>query len=167
MAFTELDEFFDDTITLPIGGKPYIIDGVSGEDGLWAQRLVDAIERAKKEEDVDVGKLDDGDERLLYQRMLGDTFDEMLSDKVKWAKIGHAAMTVFFWTTQNKTVAEQYWQAGGDPEALGSAEPTPNRASRRASAAAARSTRSPAPTNGTRARSTSAAKKPASRSKKS
>lgn len=156
--FGELDEFLDDSITLPIGGRDYVIPSVPGKDGLWAQRLLEEVDRAKKAGDADAGKLDDGDERMLYQRMLGPVFDEMLADDVKWQRISHAAMTVFFWTTSSRETAVKYWKAGGSPERLRSAG-SPNRASRRASAAAARTTQKRASTSGTKARKGSPKKK--------
>jgi len=160
--FGELNEFLDDSITLPVPGKEgtksYVIPSVDGKTGLWAQRLLDEVERARDAGEADAGKLDDGDERLLYERMLGPVLDEMLEDGVKWQKISHAAMTVFFWTTASREKAVQYWRAGGDPERLRSAG-SPNRASRRASAAAARTTRKPGSTSGTKAPKGSAKKK--------
>ncbi|WP_242908669.1 DUF7426 family protein [Actinomadura terrae] len=161
--FEDIDEVFDSSLTLPINGKKYRIPPVSGLDGLWAQRVVEEIRKAKNGGDVDAGKLNDGDERLLYQRMLGPVFEEMLADGVKWDRISHAGMTMFLWTTATHDDAESYWKAGGDiPEALGSAESTPNRASRRASAAAERTTKRQVSTSGTRAPKTSAAKRSAS-----
>jgi len=158
--FGELDEFVDDSITLPVPGKDgtkaYVIPSVDGKTGLWAQRLLEEVERARETGDADAGKLDDGDERLLYERMLGPVLGEMLDDGVRWQKISHAAMTVFFWTTAGRDKAIQYWRAGGDPERLRSAG---NRASRRASEGAARTTRKRASGNGTKARKSSAKKR--------
>lgn len=159
MAFRDLDEFFADFLELPIGGKTYRVPDVPAADGLWAQRIVEEIRKAKRAGDADAGKLDDGDERLLYQRMLGPVFDEMMADGVGWSKVTHAGMTAFIWATNDREAAEKYWESGGDPEALGSAGSTQNRASRRASAAAARTTQKRASTSGTKAPSSSAARK--------
>lgn len=156
--FEELEEFEDDVLELPIHGKTYAIPAVDGATGLWAQRLLETVEAARAEGDIDAGKLDDKDERILYERMLGDALDEMLADGVNWQRIGHCAMTVFFWTTTTRQQAEAFWKAGGDPERARSAA-SPNRASRRASAAAASKTPSRASTSGTRAPKTSAARK--------
>lgn len=159
VAFGEVDEFLDDVLELPIGGKTYVIEAVDGETGLWAQRIVETLQAARKAGDVDAGKLSDGDERILVERMLGDTLNEMLADGVKWPRISHAGMTAFFWTTMDQETAEAYWKSGGNPEAARSAESTPPRASRRASGGAASSMRSRASTSGTRAPKTSAARK--------
>ncbi|TYK47153.1 DUF7426 family protein [Actinomadura decatromicini] len=157
--FEDVDELFDSSLTLPINGKKYRIPAVSGFDGLWAQRVVEEIRKAKAGGDVDAGKLNDGDERLLYERMLGPALDEMLKDGVEWERIGHAGMTMFLRTTASREDAQAYWKAGGDlPEADGSAG-SPNRATRRASAAAARSTKKQGSTSGTRARKGSAKKR--------
>lgn len=166
-GFEELDDFLDDSLTLPINGRDYVIPAVPGKDGLWAQRVLEEVERAKKDGDADAGRLDDGDERLLYQRMLGPVFDEMLDDGVTWQRISHAAMTVFFWTTSSRETAEKYWKSGGDPERLRSAGSTPRQGSRRASAAAGSTTRSPGSTSGTKAAKTSARKSKVSAGKKS
>lgn len=152
--FGELSEFLDDSITLPVPGKDgtkdYVIPSVDGKTGLWAQHLLEEVERAREDGNPDAGKLDDGDERLLYERMLGPVLGTMLDDGVRWQTISHAAMTVFFWTTAGRDAAIKYWKAGGSPERLRSAG-SPNRASRRASAAAANTTRKQGSTSGTRA----------------
>lgn len=167
--FGELDDFIDDSITLPgvpgrDGKKDYDVEAVDGADGIWAQRLLAEVERARESGDADAGKLDDGDERLLYQRMLGPVMDQMIADGVKWPRISHAAMTVYFWTTVGRDKAVAYWKSGGDPERL---SPAGNRASRRASAAAERTTRKRASGSGTKAPKTSARKSKASPGKKS
>lgn len=159
--FGELNEFLDDSITLPLPGrngktKVYEIPAVDGETGLWAERLFAEIMKAHEGGKPDAGKLDDGDERIFYERMLGDTLGEMIADGVKWPRISHAAMTVYTWTTTNRDTAVKYWDAGGNPESV---RPAGNRASRRASAAAARSTKKRASGSGTKARKTSAKSK--------
>ncbi|GAA2298283.1 hypothetical protein GCM10010402_66100 [Actinomadura luteofluorescens] len=163
--FEELEEFIDDTLPLPIHGKTYVIPAVDGKTGVWAQKILAEIERAKDAGQADAGKLNDGDERILIERMLGPVLDEMVEDEVKWPRISHAGMTVFFWTVVDRAAAAKYWKSGGDPEALGSAAGQ-NRRSRRASEAAERTTRKRASTSGTKARKTSA-KKSASRGAKS
>ena len=91
--FGELNEFLDDSITLPVPGKDgtksYVIPSVDGKTGLWAQRLLDEVERARDAGEADAGKLDDGDERLLYERMLGPVLDEMLEGFEEGLQGGH------------------------------------------------------------------------------
>lgn len=154
MAFKDLDEFFDDTLPLPVGGKVYVIPAPSAATGMWAQRLIqDGINLHKKGTDVE---LDDAEELNMYQRCLGPVYDQMKTDGVSWPKIQHCGMTAFFWVAGNKAAAEQYWENGTDPEWLAR---TMNRATRRsgsksaASSAAGRTTKPRASTSGTRKRS--------------
>ncbi|WP_433355635.1 DUF7426 family protein [Microtetraspora malaysiensis] len=143
--FQDLDEFFDDSLPLPIGGKWYRIPAPDAEVGLLCQRLMHAGMAAEPGEPVDDPKLNelasvvlnDDQERDLYQRVLGPVFDELRADGVTWPKIQHVGATATVWVAAGKEAAAKVWAAGGVGEA-----PAPNRATRRATTAAAKSTRS-------------------------
>jgi hypothetical protein len=162
MAFKDLEEFFDDALRLPVGGKEYVIASPDAETGLWCQTMVERageIERRRAAgDDVAHETLDDEQETDLYRRVLGATHDEMVADGLSWEKLKHCGMTAFLWAAGNKTSAEKYWESGGDPELL---TPPTNREQRRASArasgsptkaggAAGSKTRNRASTNGTK-----------------
>jgi hypothetical protein len=163
MAFKDLGEFADDPVLeLPIDGRIYVVQGVDGETGLWAQRLLDMGMAAMRGQEVDGSKLDDDQERGVYARLLGDTFQELLDAGVTWERIKHCAYTALLWIASSMSTAEEFWatwgkSAEGEAEAL-----APNRASRRASGAVARTTKRPVPGSGTRA-----SKAPATRARPS
>lgn len=118
MSFADLDEFFDDTLKLPIGGKMYTIRSVDAETGLWCQRMMESAAVVSagaqlSEGDVDGLILDDDQERDLFRRVLGATYDEMIADKVSWERLKHAGTTAFMWAAGNKETAEDYWLSGG------------------------------------------------------
>ncbi len=144
-TFQDLDEFFDDSLPLPVGGKWYRISAPDAEVGLLCQRLMHAGLAAEQGEQVDDPKLNelaavvlnDDEERDLYQRVLGPVFDELRADGVSWPKIQHVGATALVWVAAGKEAAAKIWASGGTGEA-----PAPNRATRRATAAAAKSTRS-------------------------
>jgi hypothetical protein len=139
-----LDEFFDDTLTLPVGGTDYTVPAPTAETGLLCQRLMQAGVAAAsgKETDLtDLADLDDDQETDLYKRCLGPVYDQMLAAKVSWPVLKHCGVTVFLWIAVDVDAAMKFWESGGDPEAL-----APNRA---ASKAAASSTRSRGSTSGT------------------
>lgn len=174
MAFKDLREFSQGRfIDLPIDGVTYRINDVDGETGLLVQRLMDAAFAAMQdgdaaELDLDEELLDDASEISSYERVLGDAYQQMLEDGVGWSDIKTAAMTTMLWIYTDEDTASKFWEAGGDLSKVEGKAPAPaaNRASRRASSAAARKTRSRASTSGTRAsRSTTArkAKAPGSR----
>lgn len=172
MAFKDLDEFLTGSsgLELPIGGKVYAIPDLDGPTGLWAQRMWEDIGRARAGGDEEAGKFDDADERLLVERMLGSALEEMLGDGVTWTRIQTAGMTAYLYFAVGEEAARKYWEAGGDPEAMSPATETPpNRASRRASAAAARTTRKAASGSGTKAKASkpSSGKKAGSPGRKS
>ncbi|GAA2895567.1 DUF7426 family protein [Nonomuraea rubra] len=143
--FQDLDEFFDDTLPLPVGGKWYRIPAPDAEVGLLCQRLMHASMAAEQGETVDDPKLNelaevvlsDDEERDLYQRILGPVWHELRTDGVSWPKVQHVGATALVWVAAGKEAAAKIWASGGVGEA-----PAPNRATRRATAAAATSTRS-------------------------
>ncbi|QFY09644.1 hypothetical protein GBF35_25975 [Nonomuraea phyllanthi] len=140
-----LDEFFDDTLTLPISGKEYTIPAPDAETGLLCQRLMQAGVAAANGQAADLSdlaELDDDQETDLYRRCLGTVYDELLADKVTWPRIKHAGITAFLWIAVDLDAAMKFWDAGGLPEAL-----APNRA---ASEVAANTTRPRGSTSGTK-----------------
>lgn len=139
-----LDEFFDDTLTLPVGGKEYTIPAPDAETGLLCQRLMQAgvAAAAGQQTDLsDLAELDDDQETDLYKRCLGPVYDQLIADKVTWPRIKHCGVTAFLWIAADLDTAMKFWDAGGAPEAL-----APTRA---ASEAAASTTRSRGSTSGT------------------
>lgn len=175
MAFKDLREFSAGRhIDLPIDGVTYRINDVDGETGLLIQRLMDAAFAAMQdgdaaELDLDDELLDDASEISSYERVLGDAYQQMIDDGVGWTDIKTAAMTTMLWIYTDEDTACKFWEAGGDLSKVEGKAPAPagaNRASRRASSAAARKTRSRASTSGTRASRSTAktkAKAPGSR----
>lgn len=139
-----LDEFFDDTLTLPIGGREYTIPAPDAETGLLCQRLMQAgvAAAAGQQTDLsDLAELDDDQETDLYKRCLGPVYDQLIADKVSWPRIKHAGITAFLWVAADLETAMRYWEAGGNPEAFAP--------SRTVSEAAASTTRSRGSTSGT------------------
>lgn len=152
MTFRELREFFDGSLRLPIGGKVYVVPPISATDGLWATHFMELGIAAAAGQDLDPRdieklKLDDDDERDLYERVLGPALEEMRADNVDWPSITRAGQTAFIFFTQGEEAATRIWE-GASGEA-----PAPARAARRqASKGSGSSTRSRASTSGTRSR---------------
>lgn len=148
--FQDLDEFFDGSLRLPIGGKWYRIPSPDGETGLKIQRYTEIATKAAKaaregkggEAELDKQLLTDQEELDLYPLALGPAFEEMRADGVAWSRIRHAAMTAVVWISFGEDPAAEFWASPGKPK------PEPNRAQRRATAAANK-TRSQASTSGT------------------
>lgn len=172
MGFKDLREFTGrQSIDLPIDGTPYKVWGVDAETGIWAQALFDAgITVYSKEEiteaQVDAVLLDDDAEPVAYRRLLGDAYDEMLTNGVDWDDLKHAAMTALVWIVMGREQAEEHWASAGE-EAAAAPKSGPNRGSRRASAAVARTTRKRASTSGTKASTGTSSKAAASAGRKS
>ncbi|MEV0379809.1 hypothetical protein [Nonomuraea sp. NPDC050643] len=148
-TFQDLDEFFDDSLRLPVGGKWYVIPAPDAEVGLLCQRLMHASLAAEQGETVEDPKLtelaeivlNDDEERDLYQRILGPVWDELRADKVTWPRIQHVGATALVWVAAGKDAAAKIWASGGAGEA-----PAPNRATRRATAATSTRSRGSATT---------------------
>ncbi|MFB8772097.1 DUF7426 family protein [Streptomyces broussonetiae] len=158
-TFEALDAFLDEHLELPVKGgdgqtRVYRIDEPSAEDGIRVERVTTLAARlAAGGSAPDTQALDDDEERDLYRMCLGDAYDELLDDGVKWSAFKHVALTVMFWIVSDKETAQEFWTSGQHP---GKAQ---NRAGRRqaqrgsSASAAASTTRSPASTSGTRAAS--------------
>lgn len=155
--FEALGELLDEYIELPVpigdrkdgNVKTYHIDSPSGRDGLKIEQITQiAITLATGGEDLNTEMMDDDEERSMFKLLLGDKYEEMLEDGVKWAWLRHAALTCLMWVSSGLTTAERYWASAGDPERM-----APNRAARRSkqqgSSAAETSTRGRASMNGT------------------
>ncbi|MFK0217948.1 hypothetical protein ACIQWN_07095 [Streptomyces vinaceus] len=147
MAFEELGELLDESIELPVAGRLYAVPAPSAEIGLRTQALIHAAAVAADGGRPDEQVLGDAAERDLYRDVLGPAHDEMIADGVKWPTLKHAAITAMVWIAQDKTAAERYWTAAGDPSRL-----APNRAARRSQSGAASSTPSRGSTSGTSTR---------------
>lgn len=153
MAFNAIAELLDEALHLPIGGKTYTVPAPSAEVGLRTQALVNAAAIAADGGRVNEQVLGDAAERDLYRDVLGTAHDELIADGVNWPTLKHAAITAMVWVAQDKSAAEAYWNAAGDPNRL-----APNRAARRAQSGTASSTKSRGSSSGT---STRPAKAPA------
>ena len=154
MAFQDLDEFFDYTLPLPVGGKVYVVPPATAEFGLYCQRLLSdgAVTVAGGEVAGPPPKMhfDDDEEINIYKLALGETlYKELITDGVSWPRVQLIGQTAIVWIGGNIALAEQYWSSGGRPEA---SAPT-NRAARRSTGTAGASrTRRPASTSGTKSR---------------
>lgn len=125
MSFKDLDEFFDDTLKLPVGAKVYVIASVDAATGLWCQRMMGTAAAVAggaemSEDDVRPLMLDDAAETDLYKRVLGGVYDELIADGVSWERLKHIGTTAFMWAAGSRESAEDYWnsasiQAPGKP----------------------------------------------------
>lgn len=155
-GFQDLDEFFDSSLRLPVGGTTYVVPSPDAATGLYAQRLFQIFVNARTdrkvaEEDLAKLQLEDGEERDLYMRLLGPVYQQMVDDGVQWEKLKFCGTTALMWVAVSLQAAEKFWERGGIPEA-----PTPNRqARRRAGKASGSKTSARGSTGGTTSRRTS------------
>jgi hypothetical protein len=127
MSFRDLDQFYDDTLKLPIGGKVYVVPPVDAKTGLALQRMLGTALAANGGADVTPDdfaaiELDDDGERDMYQRCLGTAWDAMVADAVSWPRLRHAGITAFMWAAGNRELAEEVWNT---PEGRGKAVKQP------------------------------------------
>ncbi|UWM52070.1 hypothetical protein N0X72_25330 [Streptomyces carpaticus] len=148
MAFDALDDFLDESITLPIGGRTYVIPAPSAAVGLRVQAMVQAAAAAADGGRIREEVLSDAAERDHYRDVLGTAYENLLADGVSWPALKHAALTAMVWITQDRATAERFW-ASADPKAG-----APNRAARRQQdrSGGASTTRSAGSTSGTSGR---------------
>ena len=133
MALKDLREALKSSLKLPIGGTVYEVQPISAELGLRFQDLMDIAAKSKKAQeaqqeytpdDSDVEVLNDAAEKDLYKEALGDAWEQMVADGVRFAELKLAALYVIFHAIYGDTFADAYWASGGKA-------PAPNRAARR------------------------------------
>lgn len=99
----DLDELLDPALRLPIKGKEYRVE-CSAWHGLHLHRIFAA------------GAILDNDaERTEILAMLGPTYQEMVDDKIPWARISHAGRTAMFWFGHSPALGQKVWESGGVP----------------------------------------------------
>lgn len=128
-GFAPLESFLDDTITLPIQGKQYVVKSPDSEIGLWVikmREIVRATARGVQLDAADVEFMNSyselNDEAALQHRILGDAFDQMLADKVPWEYVKVATGTAMAWIAEDRAAAEKFW-ANAAPKASALAAP--------------------------------------------
>lgn len=99
----DLADLMDPALHLPIGGVDYTVN-CTAHQGLHLTRLF-----------ADGIRLDDKQERAEIEQMLGDTYRQMVADKVPWAKIVAAGRTAMFHFGHSPAAGEAIWNSGGLP----------------------------------------------------
>lgn len=104
MALDDLRQFFDPRLSLPIGGRVYVVEPPTAEQGLRLHALLlgDPV-------------LDDDAELAEIPRVLGSAYEQMRADGVRWDEIVHAGRTALLHYGQSPEVAERFWGGGPDP----------------------------------------------------
>lgn len=139
MALEDLRELLDEpTLTLPIGGKKYVVKEASGERYLRIQRLgaaLDTSPTADKDVAAEFNRLSEVDFGRLA---LGDVFDQLIKADVTGSQIERATMAAFFWHIgQSAETVAAAWQGKG----LAGPSSPPRKAARTTRGAAATTTR--------------------------
>jgi hypothetical protein len=138
MALPPYEEFAQEPLVFPIGGKNYTLPPRGIPDGIALADIISGKDEAAQE----LSGVD------LWRMLLGDVWDQMIADGVPLEAATSAGLTALADFQYNREYAEQVWRRETGPKA-----PT-NRKARRSksstSTAAANTTPSPASTSGTR-----------------
>lgn len=110
----DLDALLDPDLHLPIAGKDYRIP-CSAQQGLHLHRLI-----------TSGAVLSDDEERAEILLMLGDTYEQMVDDGVRWPTIVHAARTAMLWFGHSEAAGAALWERLGAPG--NPIPPSPNQA---------------------------------------
>lgn len=117
MPFHEIDEAPE--LRLPVSGKTYVVASPDAKTGLWVTSMMQAtgavLAGVVPEEDARL-ELDDDEERDLYRRILGPTYDELMDDKVPWHTFKRIGTTAFVWVAFGDDAAERAWNRGRDDD---------------------------------------------------
>lgn len=99
----DLDALMDPDLHLPIAGKDYRIT-CSAWQGLHLHRLISSG-----------AILSDDEERAEILQMLGDTYQQMVDDDIRWPTIVHAGRTAILWFGHSEAAGAALWERLGAP----------------------------------------------------
>lgn len=115
----------EDTITLPINGKKYVINAVDADMGLFLTELSTVVTAADSGSDPSQEQLDamkalaqklDLNSEQGMQRLLGPAYEQMKDDGVPFVKLQRVVQTIVTWTVVDKKTAVMVWN-GMPPKA--------------------------------------------------
>ena len=104
MAFKAYEDLAVGPMVFPIGGKTYTVPEVGYQTGLAIQRIQAGDDDLQPEDQ--------------YRLLLGDAYEQMVTDNVPAAAFARVILTCLTDYREGREMAEQVWEAGIDPEAL-------------------------------------------------
>lgn len=124
----------DNRLKLPIGDKLYAIPATSAETWLWLKTVWD-VAPTPPVEGEEPPEISDEDQALLatpeidmHRRALGRVYQEMIDDGLTFEELRIAGQTAVVDAMYGRTLAEAFFEAGGDWGKLsapaGASEPT-------------------------------------------
>lgn len=133
----ELGEFLNESLTLPVGRRKYVVPAATGRAWLQLQELAAAmdLDEANKMRTTD-----------LYKLALGPVFDQLIEHDQPGNVITQCGNTAFYWQLGRDDLATMFWESGGNPS------PRPTRAKAMTPTAAGTTTRRRASGSGTSTR---------------
>ena len=111
MPLKAYEEFAQEPLAFPVGGKVYVVPPLGFTDGIRLQRVL-----AGEDDSLTDAPAEDG-----WRLVLGSAFDEMVADKVPIEAIARAGFTAMTDFQFGREQAERVWEAGLDPKALAAA----------------------------------------------
>ena len=111
MPLKAYEEFAQEPLAFPVGGKVYTVPPLGFTDGIRLQRVL-----AGEDDSLTNAPAEDG-----WRLILGPVFDEMVADKVPMEAIARAGFTAMTDFQFGREQAERVWEAGLDPKALAEA----------------------------------------------
>ncbi len=143
----DFEEFLEEPLILPIGGKKYTVPPVDAVSGVRLSETLFAAQTDTSNPDVE-----DDTELDIYKQTLGAAYDEMIADNVPFPALMRAGKTAMYDFIAGREVAERYWNTGsikaGEPAGKVPQDRKPKKTS--TSTGAAKKTPSRASTTGTK-----------------
>lgn len=111
MPLKAYEEFAQEPLAFPIGGKVYTVPPLGFTDGITLQRVISGEPTELTDAPVEDG----------WKLILGPVFDEMVADKVPMEAIARAGFTAMTDFQFGREAAERVWESQLDPKALAEA----------------------------------------------
>jgi len=111
MSLKAYEEFAEEPLAFPIGGKVYTVPPLGFEDGIRLQRVLAGDDTSLNGLPVEEG----------WKLVLGTAWDEMVTDKVPMEALSRAGLAGVADFQYGRKMAETVWEADVSPEALAAA----------------------------------------------
>lgn len=108
MPLKAYEDFAPEPLAFPISGKMYVAPQIGVADGLLLQRAIEGKDDS----------LNDAPPEVLWRKVLGAAWDEMMADNVPIEAASRAALAALADFQYGRSEAERVWEAGISPEAL-------------------------------------------------
>lgn len=109
----ELGDFLNPVLGIPVDGKAYRVQAMSAQNALLVETVMGKAMEAGTVDPNELALETDDDAETFFQRILGDTYQELLDGGISRPALQHIIAIVIAWTFSGFDLAQEYFTSGG------------------------------------------------------